>query len=39
MNDDADSRVSLIAQLIKNPPAMQETLFQFLGREDSLEKE
>ena len=22
----------------KNPPAMQETLFQFLGREDLLEK-
>ena len=39
MNDDADSRVSLIAQLIKNPPTMQETLFQFLGREDSLRKE
>ena len=28
----------LIAQLVKNPPAMQETLLQFLGREDSLEK-
>ena len=28
----------LIAQLVKNPPAMQETPVQFLGREDSLEK-
>ena len=29
---------SLIAQLIKNPPAMQETPVQFLGRDDPLEK-
>ena len=29
---------SLIAQLVKNPPIMQETLFQFLGWEDLLEK-
>ena len=29
---------SLIAQLVKNRHAMQETLFQFLGREDPLEK-
>ena len=29
---------SQIAQLVKNPPAMQETLVQFLGREDPLEK-
>ena len=29
---------SLIAQLVKNPPAMQETQVQFLGREDPLEK-
>ena len=28
---------SLIAQLVKNPPAMQETLVQFPGWEDSLE--
>ena len=27
-----------IAQLVKNPPVMQETLDQFLGWEDSLEK-
>ena len=26
--------VSLIAQLVKNPPAMQETLVQFLSQED-----
>ena len=30
---------SLVAQLVKNPPAMQETLVQFLGEEDPLEKE
>ena len=29
---------SLIAQLIKNPPAMQETPGRFLGQEDPLEK-
>ena len=29
---------SLVAQLVKNPPAMQETLVQFLGWEDLLEK-
>ena len=28
----------MIAQLVKNPPAMQETLVQFLGQEDPLEK-
>ena len=28
----------LVAQLIKNPPAMQETLVQFLGAEDPLKK-
>ena len=32
-------RASLAAQLVKNPPAMQETLVQFLGQEDLLEKE
>ena len=30
---------SLRAQLVKNPPAMQETPVQFLGWEDPLEKE
>ena len=29
---------SLIAQLVKNLPAIQETLVQFLGWEDPLEK-
>ena len=29
---------SLVAQLVKNPSAMQETPVQFLGREDPLEK-
>ena len=29
---------SLIAQLVKNLPAMQETLVPFLGGEDPLEK-
>ena len=30
--------LSLVAQLVKNLPVMQETLIQFLGREDQLEK-
>ena len=30
---------SLVAQMIKNPPAMQETQVQSLGQEDPLEKE
>ena len=29
---------SLVAQLVKNPPAMQEPLVKFLGWEDLLEK-
>ena len=32
------SAPSLVAQLVKNPPAMQETPVQFLGWEDPLEK-
>ena len=32
------SWASLIAQLVKNPPAMQETLVRFLSWEDLLEK-
>ena len=32
-------RVSLTAQLVKNPPVTQETPVRFLGREDPLEKE
>ena len=30
---------SLVAQMVKRLPAMQETRVQFLGREDLLEKE
>ena len=30
---------SLVTQLVKNPPAMQETLIRFLGWEDLLEKD
>ena len=33
------TRVSLVAQLVKNPPTMQETGVQSLGQEDPLEKE
>ena len=32
------SWASLVAQLVKNLAAMQETLVRFLGREDPLEK-
>ena len=31
-------RASLIAQLVKNLPAMQQTLVRFLGQEATLEK-
>ena len=31
-------RAFLVAQMVKNPPAMQETLVRFLGQEDPLEK-
>ena len=31
-------RASLVVQMVKNLPVMQETQFQFLGQEDSLEK-
>ena len=30
---------SLVAQMVKNLPAMQDTWVQFLGREDPLEEE
>ena len=33
------SGASLVAQLVKNLPAMQETWVRFLGQEDPLEKE
>ena len=35
----ASSGASLVAQLVKNPLAMQETWVQSLGGEDPLEKE
>ena len=35
----SSSWASLIAQLVKNPPAMQETWVRSLGREDPMEKE
>ena len=31
--------ISLVAQLVKNPPAMQETQVQFLSREDPLKRD
>ena len=31
-------RAALVAQLVKNPPAVQETQVPFLGQEDPLEK-
>ena len=33
-----NKRASLVAQLVKNLPAMQETLVLFLDQEDILEK-
>ena len=36
---DVSDMSSLVAQLVKNLPAMQETWVQFLGWEDPLEKE
>ena len=34
-----DPQASLVAQLVKNPPAMQEIWVQSLGWEDALEEE
>ena len=34
-----DSGVSLVAQMVKNLPSMQETWLQSLGQEDPVEKE
>ena len=36
---DSRSWAYMVAQLVKNPPAIQETWVQSLGWEDSLEKE
>ena len=38
ISDKEFTRTSLIAQLVKNPPAIQETLVLFLGWEDPLGK-
>ena len=38
INPSGQFMASLIAQLVKNLPAMQETLARFLGQEDPLEK-
>ena len=35
----ADQGASLVAQMVKNLPAVQETHVQFLGWQDPLEKE
>ena len=35
---DEISGASLVAQMVKNPPAMKETWIRSLGREDALEK-
>ena len=35
---DREAWLSLVAQLVKTLPAIQETLVRFLGREDPLEK-
>ena len=34
----SSSRQSLVAQLVKNPPAVQEAPVRFLGREDPADK-
>ena len=33
------NKISLVAQLVKNLPVMQETRVRFLGQEDTLEKQ
>ena len=38
LNITSNAWASLVAQLVKNPLAMQETPVQFLGQEDPLEK-
>ena len=38
MKRDAHIRASLVVQLVKSPPTMQETWVQSLGWEDPLEK-
>ena len=38
MDDEIFGCGFLLAQLVKNPPAMQETRVRFLSKEDLLEK-
>ena len=38
INHTKTARASLVAQMVKNLPAMQETRVQSLGQEDPLEK-
>ena len=38
VGDQVPGRASLVAWLVKNPPAIQETPVRFLGCEDPLEK-
>ena len=38
MNTEVSLGASLVAQLVKNPPALQETLVAFLDQENPLEK-
>ena len=39
MSQPIERRASLVAQMVKNLPAMQETWVQSLGQEDPLKKE
>ena len=39
LKHDKDKNTSLVAQMVKHLPAMQETRDRFLGQEDPLEKE
>ena len=36
---ESNTRTSLVAQMVKCPPAMQETWVQSLGQEELLEKD
>ena len=38
VGDELIEKVSLVAQMVKNPPAVQETWVRSLDPEDSLEK-
>ena len=38
LSSTVDSKASLVTQLVRNPPPMQETLVQFLGWDVPLEK-